>query len=169
MDTLIKIGNLCEKIMLAIAVVLLSFIPIAIGLQVVFRSLNFSLNWSEEAARFAYVAVTFMGSILAIKHGKHITITFLFDKLPRIVRRILGVIIHLFMASFMVLCSYGSTLIMAASSGVRSNSMQWFHLNYLYGFVFICCCIMVIVCLIRAFEFALDKVQMAENVTGGAI
>ena len=169
MDALIKFGNLCEKIMMVIAVVLLSFIPIAIGLQVVFRSLNFSLNWSEESARFAYVAVTFMGSVMAIKHGKHITITFLFDKLSRLTRRTLGVIIHLFMAAFMVFCSYGSTLIMEASRGVRSNSMQWFHLNYLYGFVFICCCAMVIVCLIRALEFALDKVEMAENVTGGAI
>ena len=169
MDTLIKMGRCCEKVMLVIAVVMLSFIPIAIGLQVVLRSLNFSLNWSEEASRFAYVAVTFMGSVLAVKHGKHITITFLSDKLPRLAQRALGVIVHLFMAAFMVLCSYGSTLLMSAAKGVRANSMLWFHLNYLYGFVFICCILMIIVCLIRSLEYALDKVNLAENVTGGAI
>ena len=169
MNTLIKIGSFCEKIMLIIAVIFMAFIPIAIVLQVIFRSLNFSLNWSEEAARFAYVAVTFMGSVLAVKHGKHITITFLSDRLPRLVQRALGVAIHLVMAAFMALCSYGSTLLMSAAKNVRSNSMLWFHLNYLYAFVFVCCILMVIVCLIRSLEFALNKVKIAENVTGGAI
>ena len=169
MNTLIKIGNYCEKIMLAVAVVLMAFIPVAIGLQVLFRAFNFSLNWSEEAARFTYVAVTFLGSVLEVKHGKHITITFLSDKLPRLVQRALGVIVHLAMAVFMVFCSYGSTLLLNASKTVRSNSMDWFYLKYLYTFVFICCIIMVIVCLIRAVEYALDKVKLGGNLTGGAI
>ena len=169
MNTLIKIGNICEKIMLIVAVVFMSFIPIAIGLQVLLRALNFSLNWSEEAARFAFVAVTFMGSVLAVKHGKHITITFLSDRLPRPVQRALGVIIHLVMAGFMALCTYGSVLLMSAAKNVRSNSMLWFRLNYLYAFVLVCCALMVIVCLIRSLEYALDKVELKENVTGGAI
>ena len=155
--------------MLVIAVILLSIIPLAIGMQVMFRSLGFSLNWSEEISRFTYVCVTFLGSVLAVKHGRHITITFLSDKMPRLVQRVLGVIVHLFMAFFMVLCVYGTSLIMASSRNIRSNSMQWFHLNYMHGFVFVCCILMIIVCVIRAFEYALDKVELVENVTGGAI
>jgi len=169
MGTLIRIAGFFEKIMFVVAVVFMAFIPVAIIIQVIFRTFSVSVNWSEEAARFAYVAVTFMGSVLAVKHGKHITITFLADKLPRLAQRALGVIVHLCMAAFMALCSYGTTLLMSAAKGVRANAINWFHLNYLYGFVFVCCILMVIVCLIRSFEFALDKVKLAGNVTGGAI
>ena len=169
MNTLFKIGRICERIMLIIAVALIVFIPCAIMLQVMFRSLNFSLNWSEEAARFGYVAVTFLGGVLAVKHGKHITVNFLTDQLPRLVQRALGVVVHLGMAAFMVLCSYGSVLLIKAADNVRSNSMHWFHLNYLYGFVLGCCILMVIVCIIRALEYAFNKVELVENVTGGAI
>ena len=169
MNAIIKFGTICEKIMLVVAVILMAFIPVAIIIQVIFRSIKISVNWSEEAARFGYVAVTFLGSVLAIKHGKHITITFLFDLLPPIVRRALGVIIHLCIGAFMVFCSYGCFLLMKAADHVRANSMLWFHLNYLYGFVFVCCILMVVVSLIRSVEFTLDKVEMTENPTGGAI
>ena len=169
MDTIFKIGRFCEKVMHVIAVIFMAFIPVAIIIQVVFRTLDVSINWSEEAARFAYVCVTFLGSVLAVKHGRHITITFLSERMPALVQRALGVIVHLVMAFFMVLCSYGSVLLMSAAKSVRSNSMIWFKLNYLYFFVFICCIIMVVVCIIRAFEYALDRVKQAENLTGGAI
>ena len=169
MDTIFRIGRFCEKIMHVIAVIFMAFIPVAIIIQVIFRTLNVSVNWSEEAARFAYVCVTFLGSVLAVRHGKHIVINFLFDMLPPAVQRALGVLMHLIMAFFMVLCSYGSILLMSAAKSVRSNSMLWFKLNYLYFFVFICCVIMVVVCIIRSLEYALDKIKPVENLTGGAI
>ena len=169
MDTIFRIGRFCEKLMHVIAVIFMAFIPVAIIIQVIFRTLNVSVNWSEEAARFAYVAVTFLGSVLAVKHGKHIVINFLFDMLPPAVQRALGVIMHLVMAFFMVLCTHGSVLLISAAKSVRSNSMLWFRLNYLYGFVLVCCIVMVLVCIIRAFEYALDKVKPVENLTGGAI
>ena len=82
MEMLIRIGNFCEKIILVIAVIFMSIIPLAMGIQVVFRNFNVAVNWSEEVARFSYVAVTFLGSILGVKYGRHITIDFLFVLLP---------------------------------------------------------------------------------------
>lgn len=167
MGTLLKIGNFCEKIILVFGGICLAFIPLSIIIQIVFRSFGVSVNWSEEAARFAFVAVTFLGSILCIRHGKHITITFLFDKLPSVGKRVLGMILHLSMALFMAFCSYGATLIMAAARGVPANTMMWFQMNYLFGLVFVCCVIMVFVCLLRAIAFILGKVEFTEDGMGG--
>jgi TRAP-type C4-dicarboxylate transport system permease small subunit len=169
MNTLIKIGSFCEKVILVVAVIFMSIIPLAMGLQVLFRNLNIALNWSEEVARYSYVALAFLGSILCIRHGRHITVDFLFVKLPHLFKRVAGVLIHLCMAAFMVLCCYGSTLLISAATGVTSNSMGWFKLNYLYSLVFISCILMVIVCIIRAVEFALDKVKFTKDQAGEAI
>jgi TRAP-type C4-dicarboxylate transport system permease small subunit len=157
MDLILKVRDFVEKIVLWFAVVLLSLVAIFIVFQVFLRTLNVGVNWTEEFARFSYVGVTFLGSILAVTKGKHITITFLADLMPDSVRRVLAIAIHLSMAALMIVCTYGSVLLMAAAQGVGSNSVMWFKLNYLYGAVLVSCVLMILVCLIRALEFTVKK------------
>ena len=166
MKTLIKIRDRIEKVILVCAVIMLSMVAILIALQVFLRSAGIGIIWTEELARFSYVGVTFLGSVLVITKGKHITIDFLANMLPDSVRRTLLVAIHFCMALFMIICIYGSTIIMEASIDVRSNSMDWFHLNYIYGLVFAGCILMVFVSVIRALEFALMNKELprGENV-----
>jgi TRAP-type C4-dicarboxylate transport system permease small subunit len=164
MNALIKFRGLIEKVILAFAVVLLSLVALLIAMQVFLRAVHIGVDWTEEFSRFSYVGVTFLGSILVITKGKHITIDFLANLLPEFIRRLLIVIIHFVMAVFMGICAYGATLIMAASKGVPSNSMAWFKLNYMYSVVFASCVLMVLVSVIRALEFAVMKKELPKAV-----
>lgn len=44
---------------------------------------GFSLNWSEEIARYAMVWVTYLGAGLAMREGQHVAIEYLQSVLPR--------------------------------------------------------------------------------------
>ena len=157
MDILLRIRSFIERIALGITVVLLSLLATLIAVQVLLRSLNIGINWTEEFARFSYVGVTFLGSALAVIKGKHISITFLAELMPLFVQRVLSVLIHLAMAVFMIVCTYGTLLLMDASQGVGSNSMLWFKMNYIYTGVLISCILMIFVSILRALEFALNR------------
>jgi TRAP-type C4-dicarboxylate transport system permease small subunit len=164
MNAILKFRDFIEKIILVIAVILLSLVAILIAMQVFLRSVNIGVDWTEEFSRFSYVGVTFLGSVLVITKGKHITIDFLANFMPAPVRRALLVAVHLLMAVFMGICTYGSTVIMAAAGGVASNSMSWFQLNYIYGAVLASCVLMIFVSVIRALEFAVMKKQLPKAV-----
>ncbi|WMS40766.1 TRAP transporter small permease [Acuticoccus sp. MNP-M23] len=55
--------------------------------------LNDSLGWTEEIARFLLIAVTFIGSIMAVRKGSHIAVEILYRWFPRPLRRILQTIV----------------------------------------------------------------------------
>jgi TRAP-type C4-dicarboxylate transport system permease small subunit len=164
MNILIKIRDYIEKVVLVFAVIMLSLVAILIAMQVFLRSVNIGVDWTEEFSRFSYVGVTFLGSVLVITQGKHITIDFLAGLLPPFLRRALLIAVHLLMAVFMGVCVYGSTLIMSAAKGVRSNSMAWFELNYIYGAVLASCALMIFVSIVRALEFAVLKKELPKAV-----
>jgi TRAP-type transport system small permease protein len=43
---------------------------------------NFSLSWSEEIARFAFVWLSFMGAAILVRRDEHIRVTMVVDALP---------------------------------------------------------------------------------------
>lgn len=52
-----------------------------IFIQIVLRSFNTSLAWSEELVRYMYIWETWIGVSYAVKRGSHLRITMLKDKL----------------------------------------------------------------------------------------
>ena len=154
MNALLKVRGFIEKILLALSMGFMCMIAILIGMQILFRSAGIGIDWTEEFARFSFVCVTFLGSVVAITRNKHIVIDFLIVLLPDIVRRWFLVMIHFCIAGFMVVCIYGLTIIMKAARGVTSLSVSWFQMNYLYTIVAIGCVLMIFASLIRALEYA---------------
>jgi TRAP-type transport system small permease protein len=56
--------------------------------QVVFRYvIGYSLYWSEEAARYLFVWISFLGAVLALGKGVHIGMDVIVEKLPGRVRK----------------------------------------------------------------------------------
>jgi len=56
--------------------------------QVVFRYLiGYSLYWSEEAARYLFVWISFLGSVVALQKGVHIGFDVCVAKVPTVWRR----------------------------------------------------------------------------------
>ena len=72
-----KMEALNNKILKAVeclAAILMASIAVMILIQVISRGLRIGLQWPDEMSRFAYVALVFLGNIVAVSRKKNITI-----------------------------------------------------------------------------------------------
>ena len=94
--------------------------------------LNDSLGWTEEIARFLLIAVTFTGSIMAVRKQTHIAVEFLYRWVPRTGRRIAQTLIDLVAIAFYGGLAYlsgqlaGRTRQMMVSIDVPKSVVYWF-------------------------------------------
>ena len=82
---------------------------ILILMQVFFRFVIYvPFPWSEECARYLMIWMGMLGSVVALKNGRHIGVQFFIEKLPGRVRDIMVPLVQLCMIIFLsVLCWQG--------------------------------------------------------------
>ncbi len=89
---------------------------VVVAAQVLWRYvLNDSLVWTEEASRYLFVWMTFIGAALALKEGTHIRITVFVDGFSAAVRRVLRLV--------------EMTLVLALLVFLTVVGFRWVHLN----------------------------------------
>ena len=72
-----------NKLLEAFAVINLALMSLLVFLNVVLRyTLNSGLTFTEEASRYMFVWLTFMGAVLAFNGDEHVSVQFLVAKLP---------------------------------------------------------------------------------------
>ena len=87
-----------------------------VAAQVLWRyAFNNSLVWTEEASRYLFVWMTFIGAALGLKEGTHIRITAFVDGFSPGVRRALRLI--------------EMTLVLALTVFLTVVGFRWVHLN----------------------------------------
>ncbi|MFZ0449773.1 MAG: TRAP transporter small permease [Desulfatiglandaceae bacterium] len=75
---------------------------IIILIQIFFRFVIYKpVPWSEEAARYLMIWLGMMGSVVALRKGRHIGVTALVDALPVRISRVLICVVRLSMIGFM--------------------------------------------------------------------
>jgi len=75
---------------------------IIILIQIFFRFVIYRpVPWSEEAARYLMIWLGMLGSVVALRKGRHIGVTALMDILPPRISRILAYVVRLIMIGFM--------------------------------------------------------------------
>ena len=158
-----KMEALNNKILKAVeclAAILMASIAVMILIQVISRGLRIGLQWPDEMSRFAYVALVFLGNIVAVSRKKNITITLLLDYLPGTARKIFDVAIDILTLLFGLFAMKGSILLMGSAAGVHANSLVWFQLNYLYGLM-LCC--LFFMCLESCINIIMDVLPDKEK------
>jgi TRAP-type C4-dicarboxylate transport system permease small subunit len=86
-----------------IAISLVAVIAVVVGSSVVMRyGFNNSLSWSEDAAKFLMVWLTFIAAPLGFRHGAHVSLD-LMPPLPAIIERILRILVHATVVVLMVM------------------------------------------------------------------
>jgi TRAP-type C4-dicarboxylate transport system permease small subunit len=66
-----------------VIIILMLVMTVTVSLQIVFRYVfNVPLAWSEEAARFAFVWVSFFGASALMRVREHINVTVFRDRFP---------------------------------------------------------------------------------------
>ena len=90
MSTLKKINDTVMKIVKVVLILFGTVMTILVIMNVILRKVfNSGLSWSEEASRFLFIWVTFLGSILANNaalHGEHMRMDFIVEKLTGVPR-----------------------------------------------------------------------------------
>ncbi len=139
MATLNKINGLISKIIYAIAGLILASMVVITFWQVIVRLTKGSLPWSEEAARYLQVYLTFLGVSVGVRHNELISVEALFDGLPKALKNVVQVIIYIVMAVVLgVLIVYGWRLVQTAllqSSPVMGIKMGYVYFAVVFGSV----------------------------------
>ena len=127
-----KLLNLLEKALITLMTVLLASMTIVICYQVVLRYFFHDANiWAEEFARFAFVWMIMMGSVVAIRRFKHLTIDFLIQLAGPKLRKVLNLFSYVLIMVFLgFLLVYGIEL--AQKTGNQLSSGMKIPMSYMY-------------------------------------
>ncbi|MDR1922459.1 MAG: TRAP transporter small permease [Candidatus Adiutrix sp.] len=107
-----RIGDILEKYVMGF-LILLSCVMIAIGFAQVFSRyfLDYSLYWSEEALRYLFIWLVFLGMGPAIRHKGHVALEVLMSLLgPRGKTRLERLILALVLLFALVFTYFGAVL-----------------------------------------------------------
>lgn len=87
----------------------LVIVLVVVVLQVFFRYVLQSIvPWTEEAARYLCIWMVFCGAVFGIAEDSHIKVTFLQDKAPPVLRRLIVLFSYLVMALLNIIILAGS-------------------------------------------------------------
>ena len=104
MDFIDKIWKYIDKGMEYLMAVCFGGMTLVIFLQVVFRyCLKSPLSWSEELARYLFVYISFIGSVIAARGGQHIGVEVLVKRLPKGLEKVVTAIANLLTGIFFVI------------------------------------------------------------------
>ncbi len=131
------------------SIVFLVLLVLLVFAQVVFRYTHVPSPWTEELARYCFVYLAFLGSVLALRGETHISIDILLDALPPRAKHAIRGVGHILIALFTLLFTRGMILTIQTSGDVRSASLLWFKMNYVYAAVLFSAVMMVIICLVH--------------------
>jgi len=124
-------GNDAVLVLCRYAVIgLVAVIAVMLAAGVFYRYvLNDALAWSEEAAKYLMVWLTFTGAPIALRHGGHVNIDILLRIVPARVQQVLHLVIFAIVAAVMlILLGYGFKMALLGLRQVASS----FHLSMVY-------------------------------------
>ncbi len=101
--------------------------------QVVVRyGLGGSLPWSEEAVRFLFIWLSFLGFSVTMNRGGHIGVDFFVDLAPRAVKRALSLASDVIILGFLVFLMAKGWGVAQVTMNNRSPAMQ-IPMGYVYA------------------------------------
>ena len=114
----------CFLLMLAMVAIIFS--------QVVARyAFSNSLSWSEEAGRYIFVWMTFLGAAMAVRDRQHVSLDLVLKSLPDSLQKLLLMISYLSMLVFTAVLIYGGIKFVARGSNQISSALE-IPMHYVY-------------------------------------
>ena len=132
-NTLEKILKVCRLIAKTGIVITLSYMVIAILLQIFGRYLvnDMDISWTEESARFAQLWMVFFGAGVAMQRNLHVGVDVLTGVLKGTSKKILVVLCGIFAVVFLVVAIYGSFDLIAVG-GLQISAALNMPMSYVY-------------------------------------
>lgn len=116
--------TVCFLLMLAMVAIIFS--------QVIARyAFSNSLSWSEEAGRYIFVWMTFLGAAMAVRDRQHVSLDLVLKSLPDSLQILLLTISYLAMLVFTAVLIYGGIKFVARGSNQISSALE-IPMHYVY-------------------------------------
>jgi TRAP-type C4-dicarboxylate transport system permease small subunit len=127
-----KILDKLEKVLLLCIGFLLAVMVVTIFYQVVLRYVFHSANtWSEELARYSVMWIVMLGSPIATRRHKHITVTLFIEKISVWPRRALQLFMYIGMLIFLVVF-FRAGLIMTINGTKQFSPGLYLNMGIMY-------------------------------------
>ena len=98
---------------------------VTVLLQVFFRFVVYMpFPWSEEIARYLMIWVGMVGSFVALRKGRHIGVTFLVEKLPAALNRVLAPLVQATLIAFLAVIAREGWNLAVANAAQKSPAMM---------------------------------------------
>ena len=95
-------------------------------LEVVFRYFfRHPFLWTDESTRLALIWMTFIGIVIGVKRGSHITIDFLLKMFPITLQVVLGIAIKVVFMGFCVLMIVNGFQLTRLKWDIPSPALEW--------------------------------------------
>ncbi|MHB8948193.1 MAG: TRAP transporter small permease [Rhodoferax sp.] len=116
--------TVCFLLMLAMVSIIFS--------QVLARyAFSDSLSWSEEAGRYIFVWMTFLGAALAVRDRQHVSLDLVLKSLPFALQKLLIIVSYVSMLIFTAVVIYGGVQFVARGSSQMSSALE-IPMHYVY-------------------------------------
>ncbi len=126
-------NRILDKVLGAVLEILIVVMVAVVILQVLARyAIQIPIPWTEEAARYMLAYMTFVGSAIALKEGKHIVVEFLYERLPPGTRRSLDLFFDLLILLFLLAILWGGLRLIDGAWDVPTASMPWITMGQVY-------------------------------------
>jgi len=126
-------NRLLDRILSTILEILIVVMVLVVILQVLARyAIQIPIPWTEEAARYMLAYMTFVGSAVALKEGKHIVVQFVYETLPSGTRRSFDVFFDLLILLFLLAILWGGFRLIDGAWDVPTASMPWITMGQVY-------------------------------------
>ena len=113
--------------------ILMAAMVVIIAAQVWYRFvLNDPLSWSEEAGRYLFVWISFIGSAAGVRYQVHLGIDLMDKLLPPAAYRVVVVLVNLIMQAFLLMIIYWGFKILGVIQYQESPSM---HISMRYPYM----------------------------------
>lgn len=126
-------SKLLDKILGTILEILMVIMVLVVILQVLARyAIKIPIPWTEESARYMLAYMTFVGSAIALREGKHIVVHFLYERLPSGYKRSFDLLFHVLILLFLLAILWGGLKLIEGAWDVPTASMPWFTMGQIY-------------------------------------
>jgi TRAP-type transport system small permease protein len=126
------------KIIRYAVIVLACILVITVFVNVVFRYFfHLPLAWSDEAARFLLIWLTFLGAVLANARNEHMQLDLLVKKMPVKIGQVVRIIAYLVIMYILYILINGGFIVVLENLNWKSSALE-IPYGYIYSVVPFC-------------------------------
>jgi len=128
-----RLVRVAERLLEEAAAVLLLGLCVVTLAQVISRyAFAVSLVWVEEAARFLFTWVIWLGAAVGLRRGQHIAFTFVAERLSRRGQALLGSLVDVMVVGFLGLLVVQGWQVAESVANTTYIAIPWLSVRYAY-------------------------------------